>query len=156
MIHIYRYPNLELRWLPNSFLKSIGTMPMLIHDYSETEAGGYYIHPAENVNWIIDIENDVLLSGKKPIIATAQSTTSATLAHEMRHVWQFERFGDNGSSKTQLKKWSTVLSYKDTIIKYFTTYWTELDALRFELKYGDPEDYVYAWVDWLEAAGCRV
>ena len=68
----------------------------------------------------------------------------STLAHEFRHHLQRVHFG----IKPDVIEWDIGENYKDSIIKYFTSSVTEMDALLYEVKYY-PDDVNLEWYEWL-------
>lgn len=140
-----RNPSLEFNWLPTSIRKGMSTPRLVLLD--ATWCGGAYWRRTDNrcvpESFGLDLD---LREGA--VIALCASRDPGTLAHEYRHHWQLESGHQFGESVWQQASWA---SYKNSIIRYFKSYWWEMDALRFQLKHA-PDDVSCLWWDWLMEA----
>ena len=137
-----RNPSLEFNWLPNSIRKGLSTPRVVLSN--RIDCGGFYcnktperyIHP-----WLgMDVS-------EAPVVAVTElaGSVAASLAHEYRHHWQWNNFGH----RMRPSVWdSQNQDYKASIVRYFRTYWWEMDALKFELKHA-PNDVSRLWWEWL-------
>lgn len=134
-----KYPSLELNWLPNSLLKGI-SLPKIVISDTEGYSGAYYLKgcPYEEFGYN-NLKHGIIE------ISTCGDYLS-TLIHEWRHHWQRENGWNLGGFD-----WNSGVSYKKSIIKYFTTLPHEMDALKFEIKYA-PSDLNLSWWDWIQNA----
>lgn len=110
-----KYPSLEIKWLPNSFLKGLDRVNITIT--TEDHCSGYY-DSQRNLIAISEIVDDYDVGG--------------TIAHELRHHWQYSKFGPPKNYIT----WQSLqhLEYKEAIARYFLSNKIEMDALLFEYK----------------------
>lgn len=134
IIERVKNPSLELNWLPNSFLKGLPT-PNIALVSDSGYSGAYYQH--QDYAW-----DDMDLRSKPLIIIDICITDAAsTIAHEMRHHWQYH----NGIEFDNVA-WNRDINYYDALIEYYTKSYTEFDALRFERKFAPDEDNEYIWM----------
>lgn len=71
---------------------------------------------------------------------------ASCLAHEYRHAWQEKQGAVFERSKLQCEKkidYADPLWYEKHIIDYFTSSRTEMDALRFEVKYAPDKENLW-------------
>ena len=140
-----RNPSLEFNWLPNSIRKGLQTPRLVLLD--ATWCGGAYWRRTDYrcvpKSFGLDLD---LKEGA--VIGLCASRDPGTLAHEYRHHWQIESGYKFGESVWQQ---ASPEAYKTSIIRYFRSYWWEMDALRFQLKHA-PDDLSCLWRDWLMEA----
>jgi hypothetical protein len=135
---IVKNPSLELNWLPNSIRKGL-PLPQ-IYFVSGVEYGGAYYKVQNHDNDWGDLTS-------RPVITVATDSAdnmASTLAHEYRHHWQTYAVGN-----LENIKWSNVGNYRNNIIKYFRSSWSEWDALRYEIAQA-PSDANLLWWDWIQ------
>lgn len=126
-------PSMELSWLPNSFIKGLPEVD--IGWSSGGNYGGMYQWSVQKkkARIVINIDED-----------DAESNMANTIAHEMRHHYQYNKYGD-----WTPPKWTHVsyYGYKEAIVKYFKSCPYERDALKFSNKVA-PVEYALEWEDW--------
>lgn len=141
-----RNPSLEFNWLPNSIRKGLPTPRIVI--VNRSDCGGFYCAQTKNRCIHPWVDMDV---SEGPVIGVANNDneTAGIIAHEYRHHWQWL----NHSGLMGRSVWSEPesLDYKASIIRYFRSFWWEMDALRFQLKHA-PDDLSCLWWDWLMEA----
>lgn len=143
-----RHPSLEFNWLPNSMRKGLSTPRLVIVDRSD--CSGFYCKqmPKRCIDpWVgMDVS-------EAPVVAITENATgtAGVLAHEYRHHWQWSTYPAPVISSV----WTEGGNYKASIIRYFSAFWWEMDALKFQLKHA-PDDVSRLWWDWLmEAQRCH-
>ena len=108
----------------------------------ESRWGGFYVHSTPERYVHRDFDMDLKEGG---VIALCGSTTAGTIAHEYRHHWQIQSgYKLSGSIWMQ----SPGEKYESSIVRFFRTYWWEMDALKFELKHA-PDDTSLYWLELL-------
>jgi len=139
-----RYPSLELNWLPLSMRKGLDT-PRVVALENEHRWGGFYMR-RERSRCVVESLDMDLKEG--PVIALCGSCGPGTIAHEFRHHWQIQSGYKFRASVWQIKPNATLAEYRRCIVKYFRSFWWEMDALRFEIKHA-PTELSLLWMDWL-------
>jgi hypothetical protein len=140
-----RNPSLEFNWLPNRVRKGMPTPRLLLLDTSW--CGGAYWRKTEDRCVLESFGLDMDLK-EGAVIALCGSKDPGTVAHEYRHHWQIESGYTFGESVWQEASAET---YKASILRYFRSFWWEMDALKFQLKHA-PDDISRLWWDWLMEA----
>jgi hypothetical protein len=138
MTYRLRYPSLELNWLPNSVRKGLPTPDVIVTD--NEDCGGRYWRQG-------NYEHDLLgfAPRRRAVIELACIADESTLAHEYRHHWQTHKLGTLDSVR-----WVLGPSYRDSIVRYFRSSRTEMDALLFQVKHAST-DLGLEWLEWLRA-----
>ena len=131
--------SLELNWLCKD--KDI-SLPSIVFAAMDG-CGGFYAHPEKDEYYFdgtyYDREKGLLF-----IDDTNDDTfVINTIAHEWRHHWQFMK-GFNFDHKSLNRG----LEYKDMIIDFFNSSWTEMDTLLFSIEMY-PDDGALEWYEWL-------
>jgi len=132
-------PSLELNWLRKD--KDI-FLPKIVFATMDG-CGGFYAHPEENEYYF----NGTYYDRVKGILFIDDTNDDSfvvnTIAHEWRHHWQF--VSGFGFDHVEL---NCGLEYKDMIIDFFKSSWTEMDVLLFSLEMylGDE---ALEWYEWL-------
>lgn len=142
-----RNPSLEFNWLPNSLRKGLSTPRLVIVD--RNDCGGFCCQPTLERCVHPWVEMDVA-EGAVIGVSSNELDIAGTLAHEYRHYWQWFSYSKSMAQSVWNHR-ST--DYKAAIISYFRSYWWEMDALKFQLKYA-PDDVSRLWWDWLMEAPC--
>lgn len=137
-----RNPSLEFNWLPNSLRKGLQTPRLVLLD--DTWCGAAYWRRTSARCLLESFGVDMDLK-EGAVIALCASKDPGSLAHEYRHHWQIESGYKFGQSVWQQASAET---YKASILRYFRSFWWEMDALRFQLKHA-PDDVSRLWWDWL-------
>lgn len=125
------YSGIELGWLN----KGNGIpIPEIIQNDELVDMCAIYCEPEV----IIELENGDIKENKNGsiIISTNESIMTEseyvnTLVHEYRHHWQIYNWGYLVDPY-----FNAYLEWEDMAIQYFSSSITELDALRFEVKFG--------------------
>ena len=141
---ILRIPSLEFRWLPNSETKGL-TTPRVILVESEFCGGFYMGKTSERHVPVLDGEPLDIDLKEGAVVGLCAIRNAGTLAHEFRHHQQRECGRLTESSVWNIAEGE---SYKQAIVRYFRTYWWEMDALLFEHRFGANE-VNQLWLDWL-------
>lgn len=130
-------PSLEFNWLPNSFLKGLVLPELYVGDSGRY--GGMYTHISDKFP-----HGRIIIN---PVDREDSESFRASLAHEIRHAWQEQNGWEMVGSD-----WPGIIAripYEKAIVKYFTTYAHEMDALQFEYKHakywGNEE-----WMQWIK------
>lgn len=135
-----RNPSLELNWLPNSIRKGMPTPRMAIVDGADY--GGAYWRKTKDRCVLDGLDVDLKEGG---FIALGTIRNAGCIAHEYRHHWQIQsgyRFG------ASVWRQNPGESYERSIVRYFRSYWWEMDALKFQLKHAPDEISLY-WKELL-------
>jgi hypothetical protein len=135
-------PSLEFDWLPNSVRKGISTPRLVL--LGGDWCGGAYWRQTDSRCVPSQFGLDMDLS-EGAVIGLCASRNAGTLAHEYRHHWQIESGYKIGASVWHQ---ANADSYQRSIIRYFRSYWWEMDALKFQLKHA-PDDVSLLWKEWL-------
>ena len=132
---------LELNWLAKAD-KHILLPPVIFTDIKE----GGFLHFPEKKEVLIGNKYYPADRGLIVVNCTYPDMIESVLAHEWRHLWQYYQWGKPAS----VAQWnsSSPLTYKEQIVKYFTTDSKEYDALLFELE-KVPNDTVLEWYEWI-------
>lgn len=131
-----KYPSLYFNWLPNSIKKGLPHINLIIIDHSDNYSGAFY----RRCNYSDSGEllgTPVSMINTDTIVITDNCSWDAVLAHEYRHFWQLYTYGVKyfeAPLYTSFSDFISKFSYKESVIKYFTNNWAEMDALNFELK----------------------
>ena len=133
-----KYPSLELNWL--KFPKDISIPDIITVGVDDFNYGGCYYEP----EWNSISVSDRSFSLERGLLVVREDNYESTLVHEFRHHVQRVHFG----IKPDGIEWEEGESYKNSIIKYFTSSVTEMDALLYELKHY-PDDVNLEWYEWL-------
>lgn len=131
----------QLHWLAKSD-KYILLPPVI---FANIPDGGFFRFPRKEEVLI----GDKYYPGDRGLIIICEANSDkieASLAHEWRHLWQYYQYGE----PKIVAQWNfkSRLSYKEQIIKYFTSDLREYDALLFELEKA-PDDTARQWFEWI-------
>lgn len=132
-------PSLELNWLCKD--KDI-SLPRIV--FAEMKnCGGFYVPPEKDEYYF----NGTYYEREKGILFIGDTNDDSfvinAIAHEWRHHWQFVSGFDFDHAELNCD-----LEYKDIIIDYFKSSWTEMDALLFSLEMY-PDNEALEWYEWL-------
>ena len=144
VIHEVRHPTLELDWLPQSMRKSLDRVRVVFTD--TIHGGRYWSRIVADKPELTSFDFD---RREAAVIEIGANKCAGTLAHEYRHHWQRQ----HGLFQPFTSVWSpsddSEENYWKEILRYFTTYAEERDALLFESRYA-PNDVTREWIDRLQ------
>jgi hypothetical protein len=135
-----RNPSLEFGWLPNNLRKGIVT-PRLVLSGPNDLYGGRYMRRTVGRCVVPELDLDLKEGG---VIEVCGNETPACLAHEYRHHWQIENGMTLGPSLWNMDG----VTYEQSIVNFFRSFWWEMDALRFEIKHA-ANDLNLQWKEWI-------
>ena len=132
---------LELNWLARAD-KYILLPPVIFADISY----GGFLHFPDKKEVLIGDKYYPADRGLIVISETYPEEIESSIAHEWRHLWQCYQYG----IPISVANWNlkSPLTFKEQIIKFFTTDSKEYDALLFTLKKA-PNDTSKEWYEWI-------
>lgn len=154
MVHEVKYPSLELRFLPTSFLKQLHIMPRLVY-VERGGVSGYYAQPDDDERMVASSfvpENRGIICVNTLADADQDSRYLVdSLAHEVRHHWQYIQGLTTFWDRPDEQNWyylAETFEYKEAIVKYLTLNWDELDAVLFARRFSHCP-HTEEWVEWV-------
>lgn len=133
-----KLPSLELNWL--NYPKDVSIPDIVTVGVNDIDYGGCYFEPEYNAVSVADRS----FSLERGLLLVREDNYESTVVHEFRHHLQRVHFG----VEPDVLNWKTEGNYKDSIIEYFSSSLTEMDALLYEVTHY-PDDVNLQWYEWL-------